>query len=218
MALKLKAAILCFMFLPLNGFANIEYDSAWHLKDWEKKRLEEGRVITHASSHEGYARQLKAYLLIHTPAEQIFSIITDHEKTPEFMPNLDRVQIVAASEEAVLANYMLTLPFGVKKRYRLKLVEDTGPDALQLSWNLVPWAELKPEETIAATSGSWLLKATGNNELTLLVYDTTTDPGDVPFGLGWIVDYLTNQTVIELLEKTKERAERQWMESKKKLN
>jgi len=37
----------------------------------------------------------------------------------------------------------------------------------------------------------------------------------MPFGLGWIVDYLTKKTVLELLENTRKRAENIEQKSKR---
>ncbi|MDX8381971.1 MAG: hypothetical protein R8M14_07660 [Ghiorsea sp.] len=78
-----------------------------------------------------------------------------------------------------------------------------------MCWHKVDWPGLDSEETIKDTSGYWSFQAKGKNQ-TLLHYYTKTDPGHVPFGLGWIVAYLTKETVVDLLTNTKERAEKAW--------
>lgn len=196
----------------MQSWADLPLDEAWQLSKQEIKKIEQGYVVTRAVTGEGYAQQLDAFLLFEAPPEQVFSVITDYARLPEFVPYLDRVEVLEASAEGASMNYFLKLPFGVQKRYRLKLDYDHQLPDLQMSWDLLPWPELKPDETIQATSGYWLLKPLKNPEQTLLAYHTVTNPGDVPFGLGWIVDYLTNTSVIELLENIKERAEKQWSE------
>ncbi|MCI5125930.1 MAG: hypothetical protein D3925_16025, partial [Candidatus Electrothrix sp. AR5] len=42
----------------------------------------------------------------------------------------------------------------------------------------------------------------------LVLYHVYTDPGKIPFGLGWIVDFLGKDSVPEVLVQTKELAER----------
>ncbi len=205
--------LFCGLFVPQDGAAGPEYDPAWNLKEWEIKRVNDGGIVTHKSSSADYTRQIHAYLVIKAPAEQVFSLVTDYERLPEFMPNLEAVKVLESSSQGALVNYMLGLPFGVKKRYRLQLDYDRETGDPRMAWNLAPWPELKADETIAATTGYWLFKPAADKDATLLVYYNKTDPGDVPFGLGWIVDYLTNKTVVELLEKTKERAEQRWLES-----
>jgi len=204
--------------MPFYASAEVMIDSAWQLNQKEIKRLQAGKTVTHASSGEGNVTKLDAFLLFNAPAPVIFSVITDYEKQPEFMPNLAEIKVLETSNKGALVNYMLELPFGVEKRYRLKLDYNQQSPNLRMDWNLSPWEGLKPEETILASTGYWLLKPVQNTNDTLLVYHTSTDPGDVPFGLGWIVDYMTNKTVVELLEKTKKRAETTWENNKNHSN
>jgi hypothetical protein len=78
-----------------------------------------------------------------------------------------------------------------------------------MHWHKVEWQGLDPDETIQDSTGYWFFKH-ADKQTTLLHYYTKTDPGHVPFGLGWIVDYLTEKTVVDLLKNTKARAEQEW--------
>ncbi len=198
------------LMLPLSASAEVVIDPAWQLSKKEIKRLEEGRTITHTTSGEGNIKHVDAFLLFKAPAPLIFSLITDYAKLPEFMPHLEKIKVLESNAQGALVNYQLGLPFGVEKKYRLRLAYEKKDSNMRMAWTKVPWQGLKPKETIVATTGYWLFKPVPHSDETLLVYHTTTDPGDVPFGLGWIVDYLTNKSVVELLENTKERAEKQW--------
>ncbi|MDQ7001370.1 MAG: SRPBCC family protein, partial [Ghiorsea sp.] len=136
------------------------------------------------------------------------ALITDYEHLPEFMPNLEKVEVLSHDKDGAQVNYYLALPFGVKKRYRLQLVYDTTPPDFRMAWHSIPWQGVPEGEVVKKTVGYWQLTATASNE-TLLHYYTKTDPGHVPFGLSWLVDYLTTETVTELLNNTKQRLEKQ---------
>ena len=122
------------------------------------------------------------------------------------MPNLKKIDVLSRDEAGAVANYYLDLPFGVQKQYRLQLDYDTTPPDYQVTWKSLPWQGLEPEETVKSTVGYWEMKARGKQN-TLLHYYTKTDPGHVPFGLGWVADYLTKTSVVEMLHSVKEKAE-----------
>jgi hypothetical protein len=62
------------------------------------------------------------------------------------------------------------------------------------------------EETIRDTSGYWRIEAQSENK-SLTLYHLYTDPGPIPFGLGWIVDVLSKNSVPQVLLQTKDRTE-----------
>jgi hypothetical protein len=77
-------------------------------------------------------------------------------------------------------------------------------DAADIGWQLIPWPELSPSETIRDTSGYWRLTPLPGDK-TLVEYQVRTDPGDIPFGAGWIVDLLTKGSLPDILESTRKR-------------
>ena len=180
------------------------------LTDKEEATVAAGGMVVHTSSvGDGYVKEAHAFLLIKAPANLILDVITDYKHLPEFMPNLERTEVLFQNEKGARVNYVLNLPFGVSKRYRLQLTHDYTPPELKLSWHNVVWEGLEPDETLKNTSGYWSLQQVPPNK-TLLHYYTKTDPGHVPFGLGWVVDYLTHETIVEMLENTKDRSELKW--------
>jgi len=186
------------------------FDQSWQLSSDEIKRLQSGKITVYdTSENEGYIKELRAFLIVESNPENLLATISDYEKLPEFMPNLEHVDVLEQDENGALVNYVLALPFGVQKRYRLRLNYDKTTPNFSMSWHSEPWQGLKPEETIKYTTGSWIFKPIDKNT-TLVVYYTKTDPGHVPFGLGWIVNYLTEKTVLELLKNTRKRAEIFW--------
>ena len=65
-------------------------------------------------------------------------------------------------------------------------------------------AWLEKVETIRNTTGYWLLKQK-SSESVMVLYHVYTDPGAVPRGLGWVVNILTEKSVPDALQKTRER-------------
>ena len=180
------------------------------LSDKDQAKLASGNIVVHAKDAKAaHSKKVHAFLRIDAPASIVFSLITDYAQLPEFMPNLAKVEVLEESRDGALANYFLDLPFGVHKRYRLKLDYEIKPPYWRMAWQKVAWAGVNSDDTIVDTRGYWLLEASKEHE-SLLYYYTYTNPGHVPFGLGWIVDYLTKETIVELLKNTKERAEEQW--------
>ena len=208
MALTLRFFSIAFL------CAALQLGSAWAGNDWaltkpERKLEDAGNLLVHtATVGDGYIKVVKAYLKIKAPAADVFTLITDYEHLPQFMPNLERIEVLSHDEDGAKVNYYLGLPFNVKKRYRLQINYDTTLPEMRMSWQSIPWGGVPPEESVKDTQGFWSLTATKDNE-TLLYYYTLTDPGHVAFGLGWVVEYTTERVVVQLLENTKNEAENQ---------
>lgn len=182
-------------------------DKAWQLSGEERVAFEMGEMVVRTVAvGDGHIKQVEAFLIIKASPKKVFDLITNYSLLPDFMPNLENIDVLESDAYGAVVNYYLSLPFGVEKKYRLQLDYDTTPPDFRMTWKSLPWQGLEPEETVKNTVGYWSLKAIGNDE-TRLHYYTKTDPGYVPFGLGWVVDYLTKESVVDLLESTKERAE-----------
>lgn len=173
----------------------------------EENLLNRGEIVIREIKEQKAGLQtFEALGQIKASGETLGTILTDFENYPTFMPNVREIEILSRNESGVIMNYLLELPLGREKRYRLRI---SGPrqneSSLLLRWSLVPWPELKPEETIKDTTGYWLVqnKAKGQS---LVLYHVSTDPGDIPFGLGWIVDILTKQSVPGAISALRDRA------------
>ncbi len=124
------------------------------------------------------------------------------------MPNVSRIEIVEQRENETVLNYTLTLPLGIIKKYRLKISESAPEHQFSiLEWQMQEWPELKREETITDTTGYWRIEEKNENN-SLVLYHVYSDPGPIPFGLGWIVDALSKNSVPEVLLQTKYRTEK----------
>ena len=146
-------------------------------------------------------KSFAAATIIDAPLPKICAVIQDFAAYPRFMPNTESARVAQTAATYSLVDMTLKLPMGKIKKYRLKMIPASTPKSCQLSWKLVPWDGLKPEETIVDTSGAWtLLPAPSQPDKTLVQYAVYTDPGAIPLGLGWIVDSLSKDSIPKMLE------------------
>lgn len=138
----------------------------------------------------------------------VCAAIQDYAAYPQFMPNVDKVKVAPAGDGATLVDITLKLPMGKIKQYRLKMTPTTSAGSCQLRWKLVPVAGLKPDETIADTSGFWQLAPEASDaSQTSVKYQVYTDPGPVPMGFGWIVDSMSRDSIPKMFEALRKRVD-----------
>ncbi|MDQ7003067.1 MAG: hypothetical protein Q9N02_10360 [Ghiorsea sp.] len=186
-------------------------DSTWHFDAKDRQTLAAEQLVLHNKSKDGQKVQhINAFLLIHAPFDHIFTMISDFKQLTDYAPHVEHIAILAQNNQHALVDYTLELPLGIKKRYRLQLRFTQNKKSKRMTWHSDTWQSPNPDERIGTTSGYWWLQQTAKPNITLLAYQTITDPGDVPFGLGWVIDYLTHSSIKSLLTQTKIRAEAQW--------
>lgn len=150
-----------------------------------------------------------AATIIDAPLPNLCAIIQNFADYPSFMPSVEKTAVARGADEATLVDMTLKLPLGKVKKYRLKMTPKSAPKSCQLAWKMVPWPGLKPEETIADTSGYWqLTPAPADAHKTVVKYVVYTDPGPVPLGMGWIVDSLSKDSLPKTLEALRAKAVR----------
>ena len=153
----------------------------------------------------------KTYLagtIIATPMPKLCALIQRYVDYPSFMPNTDKALIVASEAGATLVDMKLKLPLGKSKQYRLRMTPQTSAKSCRLGWKLVPRPDLSQDETIADTTGYWLLEPSeADAGKTVVRYHVYSDPGPVPMGLGWIVDALGKDSLPKTLESLRAKAQ-----------
>lgn len=193
-----------FLLLSLFAFV-VPATLAAPLSPTELQALQGGTILVEEvpETSNGY-RTFLAHAVVAAPLTELYRVLLDFPSYPQFMPNVDKVIVRDADQEGARLDYQLGLPLGEKKRYRLKVTYKIREEEAAIDWQLIPWPELSPAETIRDTSGYWHLNRIGQ-EMTLVEYRVRTDPGDIPFGFGWIVDLLTRCSLPAVLENTRNR-------------
>lgn len=186
----------------LNSQIEIDLSSA------EQLRIDRGEIIVRElETNEKPGQTLEAVGLVRASRRSTKEAIIDFENYHEFMPNVRRVERLTADDTSAVLNYYLDLPLGIEQRYRIEICwTDIDSISSRVEWNSIEWPGLKPLETIRETRGFWLIKDQGNNT-SLILYHVYTDPGPIPFGFGWIVDFMMEQSLPKVLLQTKARVE-----------
>lgn len=148
-----------------------------------------------------------AATIIDAPIATVCGVLQQYDKYPAFMPNTQSTVVSQSGAGFSVIDVTLKLPMGKIKKYRLRMEPKAAADSCKLSWKMVPWPGLKQEETIADTSGQWQLTPLSPSR-TAVRYSLFTDPGPIPFGLGWIVDSLSKDSIPQTLEAVRARATR----------
>jgi ribosome-associated toxin RatA of RatAB toxin-antitoxin module len=179
------------------------------LADHEKQLLEQGEIIVREVETVGKSgKTFEAIGIINASSDTILEVLSEYEKYPDYMPNVSHIEIIEETNSEAILNYTLTLPLGKIKKYRLKLVStNLGSTSSMIHWQLLNWPGLETAETIKDTNGFWRIEEQ-DRDISLVQYHVYTDPGPIPFGLGWIVDILSNKSVPEAFLQTKSRVEK----------
>ncbi len=144
----------------------------YSVEDWSA--LQEGAVLRQPVVLEGdptdASGSTRAESLIRRPPANVWSVLVDFERWPEFMPLIDGTRV----ERRVGGKLW------VEQRYSIMLmpmahttIYDLAPRDGRLSWNL----DLASPHDIAASRGAWALVPIAEGRETLVRYDARMSAG-----------------------------------------
>lgn len=146
-----------------------------------------------------------AATIIDAPMASVCKVLQQYAAYPSFMPNTQSTVVSQTGPGFSVIDVTLKLPMGKIKKYRLRMEPKVSAASCALGWKMQPWPGLKQEETIADTSGQWQLTPLSPTR-TAVRYSLFTDPGPIPFGLGWIVDSMSKDSIPQTLDAVRARA------------
>ncbi len=136
--------------------------------------------------------RLERSIVVKTPRENLFEVITDFERYPEFLPEIKEVTILSARGSSYEVEFQVE--FVRRFTYTLAL---KGEPPERLRWTMIS-GDFKKND------GGWLLKARSDYE-TEAIYDIDLDIGfRVP---ATITKKITEFSLPATLKRFKERAE-----------
>ena len=175
----------------------------------DARKLSETTVTLVETTKPGSAaKSFVAGTIINAPFDKLCALVQDYPDYPSFMPNTESTKVAMSKPGNTIIDVTLTLPMGKIKKYRLRMTPVVTADSCTVTWNQLPWKGLKPEETIADTFGYWEFTPAPAAGKSIVKYVVSTDPGPVPFGLGWIVDSLSKDSIPATLEGLRKKAAR----------
>lgn len=194
--MQLARALFLLSLIPAGAFAtNID------LKTLADKEV---RVVD-VSKSGSPGRSFVAATVINAPLQDVCAVLQQYESYPAFMPNTQSTVVSQALATHSVIDVTLKLPMGKIKKYRLRMEPKVSATSCVLAWKQLPWPGVKQEEAIADTSGQWQLTPLAGGK-TGVRYSVYTDPGPIPFGLGWIVDSLSKDSIPQTMEAVRKRA------------
>lgn len=131
-------------------------------------------------------------IVIDAPLAKVWSVITDYERYPEFLPEMTAVSIVSRHENIVVAKFDLEIM--MRFSYSLRLQEEAPAS---INWTL------DSAGMMISNSGGWQLVAEGNKTRATYVLDVELK-GLIPKS---VKDRLVGMTLPQTLERFKKRAE-----------
>ena len=199
--MPLTKSLLCLVLLSCAAGATLGAEPI------DMRKLSESEVALADTSQRGArGKSFVAATIIKAPVQQLCQLIQDYEAYPAFMPNTHATKVSQTGSGFSLIDVTLKLPMGKIKKYRLRMEPKVSADVCVVAWKLAPWPGLTPDETIAATSGSWHFSPGADPARTVVKYTVHTDPGPIPFGAGWIVDSLSKDSIPQTLQALRKRA------------
>ncbi|MEK6749619.1 MAG: hypothetical protein AABY83_10490 [Pseudomonadota bacterium] len=203
MKLRVHFLIWFFIAIPKLYAANLP-DDAW-------RKIRAGEIwVRELAAPTAPTRQFEAVALTQANVAEFERVLLDFSRYPQFMPHVTRVTIVRQTTQQTELEYSLGLPLGITKKYRLAMTHRTLKNGFELAWRKIAWPGLEDAESIRDTQGVWRVTVdTQRGDQVLVDYIVATDPGDIPFGVGWVADMLSKQSVPEVVEKTRARVVQQ---------
>jgi hypothetical protein len=180
-------------------------DRELSLSPGELALVRQGKIVLRELPTPGReGRTYEAIGLVQGSLEDTVSALTDFEHYPDFMPNVSASKLCEQVHPCSVVEVTLRLPLGIKKRYRLRYTVARVASGFDLDWVKLDWPELKPSQTVADTSGYWLVRGFKAGEV-LVVYHVYTDPGRVPLGLNGIARGLAKSKIPDGIASLRER-------------
>lgn len=183
----------------------------------ESERVARGEIVLReVGNSSSRGKTFEAVAVIEAEPVATYRVLTEFDAYHEFMPNISSTRVLSEGEGEAVVDFVLGLPLGKTKKYRLQLEFHEDGGGAHISWHMVNWPGLAAEESIGDTSGFWRLLPYPNRAgKTLALYHVFTDPGEVPPGTGWIISLLSEKSlpraIRQMRKRVRERADEERM-------
>ena len=133
-------------------------------------------------------------IVINAPMEKLFSVITDYEKYPEFLPEVKKIRLGTRTGNQIDVHYEAEIVKIIKYSLRLK---EEKPN--KVSWSFIEGEFMKDNK------GGWVLEDLGAGKIKATYSSEVTVGMLVP---KTIINALVDTQLPKTLEAFKKRAER----------
>ena len=171
--------------------------------DWQA--LMQGKVVTtrlgDSRSASGVQSTNETSALIPYQPDQVWSVVTDFESRPQYVPGAKEVRIVRREGNRLwISEHLRILLINV----RFVVISTVDPEQGSVSWVL----DHSAENDIADTTGSWTVVPLPSGRETLVRYRTWIDSGHSVPRLA--EDYLTQRSLPKIVEGLRNEVQRRF--------
>lgn len=167
----------------------------------ELTRMEKGGVVvktdTYLTGDGTRGAKVKAYCIINKPPDVAWAVMLDYPKFGEFMPRLEKIEVLERTKSTMKATETVRVPLGVIS-YTIDLI--FKPEQRTVSWTL----DKSRKHDIAETFGAWEFHSYSQGK-TMLRYTTTLDSGF--FIPKFLEDFMLRNDLSDTLLNLKRRTE-----------
>lgn len=176
----------------------------------ELTRMEKGGVVvktaTYLTGDGTRGAKVKAYCIINKPPDVAWAVMLDYPKFGEFMPRLEKIEVLERTKSTMKATETVRVPLGVIS-YTIDLI--FKPEQRTVSWTL----DKSRKHDIAETFGAWEFHSYSQGK-TILRYTTTLVSGF--FIPKFLEDFMLRNDLSDTLLNLKRRTESDGTWKKKK--
>lgn len=171
----------------------------------ESQEILQGQIVVRRIPNPGRkGRTYEAVGVIQGTLEEVYAILTDYRAYRELHDTLTIISVRDESDTAAVVEYSLDLPLGMKKIFRMRYAAQKGAHDFFVSWQKLPWPELKPRHAVTDTSGFWRVRELESGGL-LAAARIYADPGPVPLGLKGLALSLTKKRLPAMIRSVRRR-------------
>jgi ribosome-associated toxin RatA of RatAB toxin-antitoxin module len=167
--------------------------SSYTAADWQA--LQQGKVVTttvaDARAPGGTQSTNEASAIIPYPPPEVWSVVTDFESRPRYVPGNKEARIIRREGNRVwIAEHLRILLINV----RFVVISTLDPEQGTVTWVI----DRSAAHDIADTTGSWTVVPLEGGQATLVRYRTWIDTGtSAP---RFVEDYLTKRSLPKIVE------------------
>lgn len=167
----------------------------------ELTRMEKGEVVVKMDTYPTWdgarGAKVKAYCVINKPPDVAWAVMLNYHKFDEFMPRLEKVEVLEKTTSTMKVTETVRVPLGVIS-YTVDLI--FKPAARTVNWTL----DKSRKHDIADTFGAWEFLPYSQGK-TILRYTTTLDSGF--FIPRFLEEFLLRNDLSDALLSMKRRTE-----------
>jgi hypothetical protein len=205
-------AICCFsLFLPEITLCNelsvpLQLDSSWN----HENDSNDGIAVYSRQTEGSRVREIMAESRIEAPVDEILKVISDYGKYTEFMPYVEKCEVLAARNgETIVFQQLEFMPPISDRFYTIVLKQKPDPEregGVQVLWHLATAAMLQKTGKglgIPVNRGGWRLLPENQGTSTKIYYYLLTDPGgSIP---GWVSNIANTSAVPKIIRAVRDR-------------